>query len=358
MHSETTGCGAVDLSIILPSNTSPERLTQVLEDLRAQCDLALEIIVTNASLEHGDDEDPYPNCIHPVTLQRAAAGNMLDAILQAMLEAHGRWLTFIFPDEGSVCTPTACANAVAAADSSGADVLHCPSIMQYEDGRMRICQHAQPLSSTILHGQDIFKCWLRQMGTVISDHMDNLALAGKERWFGGQYPLWGMLFARPLYARLAEMAHGIPIYRCVQQYLSAWLLALATTYATCKNPLILADANAHLDIEDYAALIMDTFRMQAALPKRFAATGVSSASVCQQFTRVQTAILTWGVNVLLAIHTEETHDNAIVEQALLHYGTSGEAALALAMSIANNARRSRSIINDITLKTDGLREGK
>lgn len=320
-----------DLSVIIPYFNQPEQLAGVLDDLLKQQGTTLEVFVVDDASER-----PCHECVAefqeqglPVTLIRQSQRSYtLAARLRGMREARGRWLAFMDADDG-LCSPTAYARVVEAADAAQTDILHFVTLA--DDGAGRLCawKNALPFHDAPLHGEAIFHTWLANDCRAHS--------------------VWNKLYSRSLCQRLLGLEHTLPIFRIEDFYLTAHFLLLAESYTPCDREVYRYAPPAGTHLEKAAARAVDAMRMYLTLPKRFEALGLphEDGEQLKRFLRLLTTINGGTMCRLLPSLNGETpsctNSDPAAIQRIRQYGSARDFFLVLAIANASNARKLQNI---------------
>ena len=323
------------LSVVIPYFNQPERLAHALDDLLKQEGVRLEVFVVDDASERSCHE-----CVAefrkrglPVTLIRQPQrAYTLKSRLRGMREARGRWLAFMDADDG-LCSPTAYAQAVQAADATETDILHYVTLAEKAGNGLCTWDNAKPFHDVPLHGQDIFRTWLAADCRAHS--------------------VWNKLYSRPLYQRLLNIEHTIPIFRIEDFYLTAWFLFLAESYTPCSIPVYRYTPPSGTHLEKAAARAVDAMRMYLNLPKQFEALGLAHevGEKLKLYLRKLTTINGGRTCHLLPAQKggnpifDEADPNAI--QRIRRYGSARDFFLVLAIANASNARKLQDIYHSL-----------
>lgn len=323
------------LSVVIPYFNQPEQLARVLEDLLMQEGVRLEVFVVDDASEISCRE-----CVAgfwerglPVTLLRQPERRYtLAARLRGMSEAHGRWLAFMDSDDG-LCSPTAYAQAVKAADAAQTDILHFTTLADDGGGRLCAWNNAMPFHAAPLRGEEIFRTWLAADCRAHS--------------------VWNKLYSRALYQRLLSLEHNLPIFRIEDFYLTAHFLLLAQRYTPCDIPVYRYNPPSGMHFEKVAARAIDAMRMYLDLPKRFESLGLShdESEKLKVYLRKLTTFNGGRMCRFLLSLKGENPDYDDIDpdaiQCILRYGSARDFFLVLAIANASNARKLRDISQNL-----------
>ncbi|WP_300907299.1 glycosyltransferase [uncultured Desulfovibrio sp.] len=333
MNSDNFPPDSPDLSVVVPHFNQPQQLAHVLEDLLGQKSVRLEVLVVDDASEQPCDAvvaafQGRGLCVS--LLRQPERRYTLAARLRGMGEAHGRWLAFMDADDG-ICSPTAYAQAVKAADAAQTDILHFITLADKE-GQRRSWNNAMPFHNSALRGEEIFRTWLAADCRAHS--------------------VWNKLYSRSLYQRLLSLDHHLPIFRIEDFYLTAHFLLLAQTYTPCDIAVYLYTPPAGTHLEKAAARAVDAMRMYLALPDRFTALGLPQAESRRLRTHLRKlTVLNSGRMCEFLPHTASKDGESVgifepeALQRIRRYGGARDFFLVLAIANASNARKLRDILH-------------
>ena len=250
MNSDNFPPDSPDLSVVVPHFNQPQQLAHVLENLLGQKSVRLEVLVVDDASEQPCDAvvaafQGRGLCVS--LLRQPERRYTLAARLRGMGEAHGRWLAFMDADDG-ICSPTAYAQAVKAADAAQTDILHFITLADKE-GQRRSWNNAMPFHNATLRGEEIFRTWLAADCRAHS--------------------VWNKLYSRSLYQRLLSLDHHLPIFRIEDFYLTAHFLLLAQTYTPCDIAVYLYTPPAGTHLEKAAARAVDAMSVSMDVPPQY-----------------------------------------------------------------------------------------
>lgn len=324
-----------DLTVVIPYFNQPEQLAHVLDDLLGQEDLRLEAFVVDDASERPCDEvvARFRARGLPVALLRQPQRSYtLAARLRGMREARGRWLAFMDSDDG-LCSSTAYARAVRAADAAHTDILHFGTRADNGEGHLCTWRNAMPFHSAPLRGEAIFRTWL----------------AGDCR----AHSVWNKLYSRPLYQRLIGLEHTLPIFRIEDFYLTAHFLFLAQSYTPCDLPVYRYNPPSGTHLEKCAARAVDAMRMYLNLPDRFEALGLphDDSVKLKLYLRKLTTLNGGRMCRFLPSQTggsaEGGESDSNAPRAIRRYGSARDFFFVLAITNASNARKIQGICRKI-----------
>ena len=321
------------LSVVIPYFNQPEQLAQVLEDLLQQEGVELEVFVVDDASERSCRECVaafQKRGLDVVLIRQPQRRYTLAARLRGMKEARGRWLAFMDSDDG-LCSATAYAQAVQAADAAQTDILHFATLADDGGGRLCTWNNATPFHAVPLSGEAIFRTWLAADCRAHS--------------------VWNKLYSRQLYQRLLQLPHTLPIFRIEDFYLTAHFLLLAQRYTPSDIPVYRYNPPSGIHLDKMAARAVDAMRMYLSLPDRFEELGLphSDSEKLKIYLRKLTTFNAGRMCRLLPCRTEgRTLFNDIEPDALqriLRYGSMKDFFLVLAIANASNARKLKDIIH-------------
>ena len=322
-----------DLSVIIPYFNQPEQLAHALGDLLEQKGVRLEVFVVDDASERSCQAcvAEFQERGLPVALIRQPRRSYtLAARLRGMREARGRWLAFMDADDG-LCSRTAYAEAVQAAEAAKTDILHFVTLAADGGGRPCAWNNATPFHTTPLHGDAIFRTWLAADCRAHS--------------------VWNKLYSRTLYQRLLGLDHTLPIFRIEDFYLTAHFLLLAESYTPCDIPVYRYSPPSGTHLEKAAARAVDAMRMYLNLPKRFEALGLphQEGEILKLYLRKLTTINGGRMCHLLppvrgGNPAYDDSDPDAIER-IRRYGSAKDFILVLAIANASNARKLQDIFH-------------
>lgn len=324
-----------DLSVVIPYFNQPEQLAHVLDDLLKQEGVRQEIFVVDDASEHSCQAcvAEFQEKGLPVTLLRQPRRSYtLAARLRGMREARGRWLAFMDADDG-LCSPTAYARAVRAADAAKTDILHFITLADDGGGRLCAWENAAPFHHAPLHGAAIFRTWL---GSDCRAHS-----------------VWNKLYSRQLYQRLLKLEHPLPIFRIEDFYLTAHFLLLAESYTPSDIPVYRYSPPSGTHLEKAAARAVDAMRMYLHLPNRFEALGLppEESEKLKLYLRKLTTINGGRMCRLLPSleggKPEYGDSDPDAVRRIRQYGSARDFFLVLAITNGSNARKLQDICHTL-----------
>lgn len=323
-----------DLTVVIPYYNQPEQLALALDDLLGQQGLRLEVFVVDDASDRRCDALVarfQQNGLAVSLLRQPRRSYTLAARLRGMKEARGRWLAFMDSDDG-LCSPSAYARAVEAADAARTDILHFVTLADDGGGRLRAWSNAMPFHAAPLHGSAIFHTWL----------------TGDCR----AHSVWNKLYSRPLYRRLLSLEHSVPIFRIEDYYLTAHFLLLAHSYAPCDIAVYRYNPPSGTHLEKAAARAVDAMRMYLALPARFEALGLPHDDSVRLKIYLRKLILLNVGRVCCFLPRQPARPGKDAEYGppdpealarMRRYGSARDFFLVLAIANASNARKLQDI---------------
>ncbi|MCH5276835.1 MAG: glycosyltransferase family 2 protein [Desulfovibrionaceae bacterium] len=323
-----------DLTVVIPYFNQPEQLARALDDVLGQQGLRLEVFVVDDASERRCDAlvDEFRQKGLAVSLLRQPQrGYTLAARLHGMREAQGRWLAFVDADDG-LCSPTAYARAVKAADAAHTDILHYVTLADDGGGRLCAWRNAMPFHAKALHGSAIFHTWL----------------TGDCR----AHSVWNKLYSRALYLRLLSLEHTVPIFRIEDFYLTAHFLLLAHSYTPCDLAVYRYNPPSGTHLEKAAARAVDAMRMYLALPDRFGALRLPHDDCVRLKSYLRKLVLLNTGRICSLLPRQPARPGKDAEygppdpeaiRRIRRYGSARDFFLVLAIANASNARKLQDI---------------